>query len=312
MSGEVAVSEISGFWRRLGAGIADVIVLALVGFAIGYVAEDFLAGLGQWGVAIGIVICAAYFGVLNSALANGQTFGKILLGLQVVGSDNKPVSLAKSMVRYLIFGLPVFLGGMLVTAMAGSLPLLIMVFVPVLVIVFGSFYLLVFNRVTRQTIYDLIVGTYVVKIASPSIPVGSVWKPHFGFIGGFVGLVIVATVVLPGAIGAPDFAVLAKTRSVLLEEPEITDAGVQFVRSKKFQKETTTTKNFVVVRAILKVDRISDKTLAQRVKEIVQKKLPLDKNVDAVFVVLSYGFNIGIAKRYRNRRYKFDLSGNTT
>ena len=73
------VGEIAGFWRRAGAGIADLIVLVLVGFAIGFVAEDFLARLGQWGVVVGIVIGVTYFGVMNSAMGNGQTLGKRLL-----------------------------------------------------------------------------------------------------------------------------------------------------------------------------------------------------------------------------------------
>ena len=176
MAGEAGISEIAGFWRRALAGIIDVFVLGIFGFGLGFVAEDTLAGLGRWGVLVGVIVSVVYFGVMNSRLASGQTIGKMLMGTRVVDANNNPISFARAAVRFLIIGVPGFLGGELVLAATNFMPLMVLLFLLVFGLVFGTFYLLVFNRITRQTLYDLAAGTYVVRTGGEKNPVGNVWR----------------------------------------------------------------------------------------------------------------------------------------
>src|SRR5690606_37673805 len=125
------------------------------------------------------------------SLANGQTFGKKSLDIRVVNSSNNTIGLLKSFARYAILALPISLNGAMITNDA----LLSSMIYPLSIVIFGgllsTIYLYVFNRVTRQSLHDLIIGTYVVNVAAPQQVPGSVWKPH---------LIVVAVIVVASAI----------------------------------------------------------------------------------------------------------------
>ncbi len=307
MAGEAGISEIAGFWRRALAGIIDVFVLGIFGFGLGFVAEDTLAGLGRWGVLVGVIVSVVYFGVMNSRLASGQTIGKMLMGTRVVDANNNPISFARAAVRFLIIGVPGFLGGELVLAATNFMPLMVLLFLLVFGLVFGTFYLLVFNRITRQTLYDLAAGTYVVRTGGEKNPVGKVWRGHFGIIAVIAVLLTGAVGTFSGLLGSPAISKLLQVRATLLEIPEFSDAGVQFVSNTRIKKSGNITRKMLLGTVVLKTNRISDAELAEKVRQTLVTQLSPETDVDAILVVLSYGYNIGIAKRYQSRRYTFPV-----
>ena len=76
MTEENNMRWISGFWRRVGALFIDTIILGIVGLGLGFALETQFVELGGWGRFVGFFIALVYFGVMNSSISGGQTFGK--------------------------------------------------------------------------------------------------------------------------------------------------------------------------------------------------------------------------------------------
>lgn len=104
-----------GFWRRANALSIDLFVISLLSSIMGAMAYvGYKVGLGAHGLVIGgdntsalfailtlgwLGLTAAYFIVLHGS--GGQTIGKKLLGLRVVGADRQPPSLRQAALRWL-------------------------------------------------------------------------------------------------------------------------------------------------------------------------------------------------------------------
>ena len=125
---------ISGFWRRIGALLLDSAVLGIAGLGLGLVLEEQFVELGGWGRLVGFSVALLYFGVCNSNVAGGQTFGKRLLKIRVVDAENQPVGLPRSFLRFVILGAPIFLNG---AQFSNSVMTSILLY-PLSIIVFGG------------------------------------------------------------------------------------------------------------------------------------------------------------------------------
>ena len=64
-------------WLRFFALSIDGMLLAVIGYVIGYAFFDSLIGLGQWGRLVGIAIALPYFALLNSWVGSGQTLSEV-------------------------------------------------------------------------------------------------------------------------------------------------------------------------------------------------------------------------------------------
>ena len=186
MTEENELRWISGYWRRIGAFVIDSIVLGVVGTFLGFFLEDVFIDLGGWGRLLGFVIALLYFGIMNSKVSNGQTLGKKALKIRVVDSENQSISLLKSLGRYSIIGIPFFLNN-------AQFPFEVLISFWMYIlsfIVFGGlfsiFYLYTFNRVTRQSLHDLVFKTYVVNVGSDKQEIDDVWKTSFGDCGAII------------------------------------------------------------------------------------------------------------------------------
>lgn len=177
-------SPIAGFWRRLFAYVIDRLILGAAGYVAGIFLFETLMRTGPWGRLIGFGIALLYFGTLNSGLAGGQTLGKRLLKIKVVGEDGAGLPLVWSWVRAAILALPTFLSGvMLPSDLMTSWINTMMAFVA-----FGLsgalIYLFIFNRATRQSLHDLAVSSFVVRaesVAAPPAP--PLWWLHGVVVG---------------------------------------------------------------------------------------------------------------------------------
>ena len=163
MTEEVKLKWISGFWRRIGALFIDTSILGVAGLVLGLFLESFFVQMGGWGRLVGFTIALIYFGVMNSSIAGGQTIGKKALRIRVVDYSNSPISLGKSVIRYFILAIPFSLNG----AQFSNEAMLSFLMYPLSLIIYGGLfsilYLYTFNRVTRQSLHDLVVGTVVVQ-----------------------------------------------------------------------------------------------------------------------------------------------------
>src|SRR5476649_1025783 len=157
-------TSFAGFWRRAVAFLVDGLILGLIGYGLGLVLFDTFVAMGPWGRVVGFGVAMAYFVAQESGRGGGQSLGKRLLRIRVVDAQGRVLSPARSVARFTVFGVPYFLNG-------AELPMGVMTFaggVPAALVVLGGLlaltYLLVFNRRTRQSLHDLAVGAFVVRV----------------------------------------------------------------------------------------------------------------------------------------------------
>lgn len=298
---------ICGFWRRIGALFIDTLVLGVFGYVVGIFLEDTFVQLGGWGRLIGFAVSITYFGVMNSSIYSGQTIGKKFLNIKVVDSSNSSISLPKSFLRYSFLAVPFSLNGAQIT----NEVLLSYLMYPLSLIIFGGSlsitYLYIFNRVTRQSLHDIAVGTFVVNSDSPSEELPPVWKPHLVVV---ISLFIAATLVpafTSDLVQSEPFKGLLATQEAISENDSIKYAGVTVGSSSFTSSDSgTTTTTFVKAQAFLYKNNVDDVTIANELAETIIRTYPEALNKSLIQVTLTYGYDIGIASKWSNHNHQFD------
>jgi len=309
MSEEVQKKWITSFWRRVGAFLIDSLLLGLVGFMLGLVLESTFVQIGSWGRLIGFGIALIYFGVMNSKISEGQTVGKKVLKLRVVDAGNQTITLGRSILRYAVFATPFSLNG----AHFSNEAMLSFMMYPLSLIIFGGLlsilYLYIFNRVTRQSLHDLAVGTYVVNANIEKQEIGEVWKVHL-FI---VALLFVAAAIVPvftsNLAQSEPFKEMLITQAALSSEPGVTYSTIStstttFSSVNEGAKTTTS----VSAQAFLSSNNVSDTDFARRLAKIVIANYPKTSDKDVLRIVLTYGYDIGIWSQWFNHTHDFNPS----
>ncbi|MCP3674686.1 MAG: RDD family protein [Gammaproteobacteria bacterium] len=309
MTEEVQQNWIAKFWKRIGALFIDTLMLGLVGFLLGLALESTFVQIGGWGRLIGFVIALVYFGVMNSKLFEGQTIGKMLLNLRVVDSENQTISLGKSVLRYIVLATPFSLNG----AQFSNEAMLSNLMYPLSLIIFGGLisiiYLYLFNRVTRQSLHDLAVGTFVVNANIEKQEVGKVWKTHLVVVAVF----FLAAAIVPAFTGKlaqnEPFKDMLAVQSALSNESGVTYATIT-TSTTTFSSvnEGTKTTTYVTAQAVLLSNNVSDVEFARHLATIVVKNYPETMNKDALRITLTYGYDIGIWSQWLNHTHDFNPS----
>ena len=307
MTDETNQPWICGFWRRIGAALVDTLLLGALGFALGLVFESLFVQLGSLGRLIGFSIALIYFGIGNSHVAGGQTLGKRLLKIRVVDANNSSIALGKSALRYVLLATPFYLNGF--TPSESNL-LSVMVY-PLSLIVFGGslaiLYLYIFNRVTRQSLHDVIMGTFVVNAHAEAQEPGSVWKPHFAV----VGLLMLGALLLPVLTTqlAQDgtFENLLKARTALLQEHDVSDVAISTSTSFSGSGDGGTQSTaYVAAQVSLKTNKLGDADLARQLATTLVASYPDALNKDVLQIKLAYGYDIGIWSQWAYYEYNFE------
>jgi uncharacterized RDD family membrane protein YckC len=304
---EVHKGWIAGFWRRIFAFVIDCWVLGLIGFFIGLIFDDVFVQLGGWGRLVGFIIGLLYFGVLNSAIGGGQTAGKRLLKVRVVNSSGQTISLGGSLLRYSVFAVP-----FLLNRAQFSIEFLDSFFLYLMsLIVFGGIlsilYLYLFNRVTRQSLHDLALGTYVVNANVPAQEPGKIWKGHLVIVGLLCTAAIVVPVYTSSLVKEEPFIEMFTVQSTVAALPDIrhveVSSGTSFINAKGGKSSSVA---FVSVKVALSVNRIDDEDLAREIALIVLNEYPDALSKKAIRVVMVYGYDIGIWGASSSHYYDFD------
>jgi uncharacterized RDD family membrane protein YckC len=171
-------------WRRAIALAIDGVIVGSVELAITFKLFETVSRLGWWGPVVGFWLALPYFAVLNSSIGNGQTLGKRLMHVQVIGREGATISLWSSVIRYTVLAVPLFLDEMVLPI--SRTPWVISALFSVLVFGLGgaTLYLLLFNRRTRQGLHDLAAGSYVAEANSKSpLKIESIWEGHWVILG---------------------------------------------------------------------------------------------------------------------------------
>ena len=307
MTEEVEIKWISGFWRRVGALFIDTLILGIAGLILGLFLESTFVQIGAWGRLVGFSIALIYFGVMNSSISGGQTIGKKALKLRVVDSNNSPISIGKSVLRYLILAAPFFLN----RAQFSNEAMLSLAMYPLSLVIFGGLfsiiYLYIFNRVTRQSLHDLAVGTFVVNANVEKQEVGKVWNVHIIIVAVlFIAAAIVPAFTTKLAHSEP-FKDMLSVQSALSSQPNVTYATISSGSSTfSSVNHGTKTTTFVSSQVFLETDTVGDAELARRLVTIVITNYPEALNKDSIQITLTYGYDIGIASRWSNHEHSFN------
>jgi uncharacterized RDD family membrane protein YckC len=298
---------IASFWRRIGAIVLDSLVLGLVGFLLGLFLKDEFVQLGEWGRLVGFAIALIYFGGMNSKLCNGQTIGKKLLDLQVVDLQNNAISLSKSLLRYLVLAVPFSLNGL--HADMDQMPAFLSFLL--VAVVFGGIlsviYLYLFNRVTRQSLHDLVTGTLVVNAKVEEQEIGKVWKVHLGVVVALFTTTALLPLFVESLAQQEHFSGMTKAYEEIkalpgIRNPRVTTGTTTFSSS----DSGTRTSTHVVVKAGLDTDVISDVGLARKLADIAISNYPKALDKDVIRVTLYYGYDIGIWSQWSSYAHDFN------
>jgi uncharacterized RDD family membrane protein YckC len=304
---EVPNKWICGFWRRIGALFIDTLILGVFGYVVGLFLEDTFVQLGGWGRIIGFAVSITYFGIMNSSLSNGQTIGKKILNIRVVDSSNSTINLPKSFLRYSFLAVPFSLNGAQITNEA----LLSYLMYPLSFIIFGGLlsisYLYIFNRVTRQSLHDLVIGTYVVNAEVSSEELPSVWKPHLGVVVAlFIAAALVPAFTSDLAKSEPFKGLLATQEAInsneLVKYAGVTEGSSTFTSS----DSGSTTTTYVNTQAFLYENNVDDPNTAKQLAQTIIKTYPESLNKNLIQVTLTYGYDIGIASKWNSYNHQFN------
>ena len=301
------VQPLAGFWKRIFAFCVDLILLFLFGMLISWPLSKFFVLWGVWANLVGLLVFLIYFGFLNSAKNDGQTFGKMIFHIRVTDKTGKPVSVGKSVLRAFILYGPWLLGGILgaswpnrfwnvIFALSVSLDLIII-------------YLYFFNFRTRQSLHDLISKTYVVR-DDLQTPVGArpVWKLHYAILVLLICVEIFGVQLLydkeSGKVG--DY-LSWPTRSLialfLKNNPEI--GRINFSTGIIFDRRLNARQRYLAVDLYLR-HKPENNLLAEAFAREIAGQVRM-KRFDILRVDLRYEFNIGIFSYSLERTYLLDL-----
>lgn len=292
----------AGIWRRLGAFVVDGVLLGVVGVLAGVVFYEDFVSLGGWGRLIGFAVALAYLGVMNSRLGAGQTLGKRLFKLRVVGADGAPLPLRKALLRSLVLAVPWFLNGAPFPADLLASPLLYVLSLAIFGLGGAILYLLFFNRGTRQSLHDLLAGSYVVN-ADATAPIAKtpLWRTHAMVVGVILAAATLAPFITSRLATQEPFVALMKVFNALNAEPGIVRATVSEGWTSGGGEQTT----YLLINAFLDTPDIQDARLAQRLARVAIANDTTVLDLQIVQVVLIYGYDIGIAAAHRSQAYRY-------
>lgn len=192
-------ARIGSAGRRFAAYSIDAIILSSFLWGLFFVFALVLPIAEYWQFAGSFILALIYFCLGNSTVFNGRTIGKRILGIRTQNGDGSAVSAARSALRTVLMIGPFFLALYILPLCELGNIFIIIAFVFLLSTLLFSFYLFLFNSGTRQSVHDLVMGTYVVAVgASGSVQRAPFWKWHAAAAGACLLLIsLVVFLVFP-------------------------------------------------------------------------------------------------------------------
>ena len=298
------IAPFAGFWRRVAAFLVDGLILGLVGYMLGLALFDFFVRLGPWGRCVGFGVALAYFVAQESGRGSGQSLGKRLLRIRVVDAQGRALTPARGAARFAVFGVPYFLNGatlpMRVSTFAGGVPFMALALGGLLALA----YLLVFNRRTRQSMHDLSVGAFVVRVRRSTRDARTVpapvrtWGGHRAIAGALVVLAGATPLMFPALMRIPMFSGLQAIYAGVAAQPELGSVNVFESVGRVYGTAATGVQHELLIQATIATPLPDTVPLATRLAGIALKAWPDAGHEDRIIVRLAHGFDIGIASSW--------------
>jgi uncharacterized RDD family membrane protein YckC len=286
---------ICGFWRRLLAFCIDCSILWVLGSLLGLMFFEQFSQLGQLGSLLGFIIATVYFGVLNSKVGKGQSLGKRLLKIRVVHKDGGLIELKTSLLRAALLSIPMCSNG----AFFNGLEILGKFVVSLIfLLVIGMIYFYIFNTKTRQSLHDIVCGTYVYRADASGVSTEStVARVHY-----IIYLLIVAVVGI-GTLYMQRFPLTSELQALDSVNKEISGLnGAYFtdVSLNRFKSGNQETKSLKVAVYVSK-KTMQDDAVVDNIAKIILEKYQEVYSVQRIDINVIYGYNIGIATGWTNQ-----------
>jgi len=303
---EEKAQVISGFWRRLFAFVLDNLVLGVVGVGICFAFSKYIMQMGYWGRLIGFGIVLCYFGSLNSCIGRGQSLGKRLLGIRVVGQDGKCIPLARSLIRSSVLFIPYMLNGVMLPASITMQPLAaLLLALAVFALGIGIIYLYIFNWKTRQSVHDLVAGSFVVRSGGEGL-VSPNKTPRVHYV--ILGLLVVAVsvyvlVFVPKLASKGPFPELIAVQNELCRLESVSGASVFVGTNYNSQGKAEWVRATVISnRDIVSLGEsdLSEQPLIEDVVKVILDKYPDANKKDFISVEVVSLCDIGIARFHKS------------
>jgi len=298
-------NTICNFCTRIAALIIDIVILWLVGFILGSFLFDFLVGIGYWALFIGYVIAVLYYGILNSEYGNGQTIGKRLTLIKVVDSNSKYIPLQKSFLRATVLVIPLYLNGSGFISWTTILnPVGVIIAILFFTALISLFYLYIFNSGTRQSIHDLVSGTYVVRShIQENIIHHPIWKGHLVII-----IMLVLILMIGSRIGIEYFADIKDVKQLSVITNNISKEeqykSVSFTFIKSYQSGTKT--EILQINAYMIRESNDLEQIAIKVFSKIDNNNDLEK-YDYINVNIVYGIDFGFSRQWKSYPYTHSI-----
>lgn len=299
---------LSGFWQRVGALLIDTLILSAFGWLLGIFFETLFVRMGAWGLLIGYASGLSYFGVLNSRVGGGMTLGKRVFNLKVVNSRGEPIGVGRSMLRTTIVTVPFLLNG---AQLSAALILSSAGFLISMVVIGGSLatlYLYIFNGRTRQSLHDLICGTFVVNAGAEQTALAPLWRPHLAVIATLFALAALLPTFSVPLDGLAPFHTMERTRSALMTAPEVRFATLSSVSSVVRSGGEAKRSTAVNAHVFLLENGVNDADFARYLADVVVQNYPEVHTRDTLGVALIYGYDIGIFSKWKSRSHRFETA----
>lgn len=293
--------SVGGFWRRFLAFAVDGLILGIVGWSIGAFFFDTLSQLGPWGKLVGFLVAVPYFAVMESSVGGGQSIGKRLLGLRVVDSNGNMISFERSFARYFVFSVPFFLNKLELPIT--RTPWIIIALLGVIVFGVGgvTFYLLIFNRNTRQGLHDLAVGSYVVKGSDAGpVKIRPLWKPHLAVAGALLALSVIVGITGHLMTKWGFFPELLQNLQLVEQMDGVQQGGAVVSWTYKLNGVKTKSLDITVVWSKA---TWNPAIIADQVARLILLNDPNAKDYDQLQIVVARTYDIGIASSWVSRPF---------
>ncbi|RAI40209.1 RDD family protein [Rhodoplanes roseus] len=282
----------ASLWRRLVAFSLDTTLVGAVGYAVGMAMFDLVVDLGLAARLIGLALALAYFGLADSRLTGGRSLGKRLLGIAVVGPDGAPLSIGAATLRALVVMAPIVLNDFAVETIT---PIVTGLW-SFLVIGVGLslLYLVLFNRPTRQSLQDLVVGSMVVSAGAPRPATRPLWIGHRITVGVLLAASLAFGLMMPSMIQSSDrVSGLLAVRTAVAAQPGVRDAAV--VRTWTRTAGSDQARDSITVTASYSRWPADPEAQARDIAGLVLKEFPDLVGTLPLIVKVTVEFNLGIA-----------------
>lgn len=309
---------IVGFWIRLLSDLIDQLLLLGLGWILSVLFKSELNELGENAGWIGITISFIYIGLLQSFVGNGQSFGKKILGLQVLSLDGKKLSVIKSFFRYSVLALIFYKGyfrGYLLSLFSYSLLLSSSAISFTYFVMIACISLVTFHPLKRG-IHDLVAGSVVIKKDTYNLDAIRKYENKkrsllaYSILGvEFLIFILFLTALLLRPHGTSESLRDAENiQMVLLNNSSLKSPSV-WTSSRKNENSN----NLLMVNGFLPKKEFDDEIYRElQIQDtlksvlITTKKL---KEIDQISIYVRSGFDIGIAKAYQYKREDFTPDG---